>query len=134
NQVLPGSIGGDLAKMGVLRTAEAVISIVLERLLGLVALLVLAAGIALFGVRVDPRVGIVAALCMVLIALLLAMRTRSFERPLLQRAAVALRALPVRALGVPFLVAIAVQLGNVAVYLLLARALRLSPGAGASFV
>src|SRR5258708_18525223 len=62
NQLLPGSIGGDVVKMVALaRGAAGGVSVVLDRLVGLAALLVLAAAAALFGARVDPRLGALGA-------------------------------------------------------------------------
>src|SRR5260370_562762 len=62
NQLLPGSIGGDVVKMVALaRGAAGGVSVVLDRLVGLAALLALAAAAALFGARVDPRLGVLGA-------------------------------------------------------------------------
>jgi len=132
NQLLPGSISGDLVKLGALRTVHAAISILLDRLLGLLALLALGGVAALAGARVDARLGAGGALLLgVAAAALFTLVRVPLRRPVLQGAQAALRALPPRSLAAPLAASAGVQLGNWLVYLLLARALGLPAGAGA---
>ena len=134
NQVLPGSISGDLVKAGALhletgRTVEVATSVLLDRLFGLGALLVLGAlGLAAAppaSVRVQAALWLAGVLFVGLLAFLrrALRRTERFRRVLEAIDAVSLRSAEVRrAAGV----SVVVQAGNVAVYLLLARALGLA--------
>src|ERR1700682_6431661 len=123
NQVLPGSMGGDVVKMAALaRGAAGGVSVVLDRLVGLAALLALAAVAALFGARVDPRLGALGAAVLLAAAVAFAALRASAGR---SRIAQAVKALPPRALATPLAVGAAVQVLNAVVYLLLAQALGL---------
>lgn len=123
NQVLPGSISGDVARISALRTPEGAVSVFLDRLLGLLALLALAAS---FGVL---RAGAL-LLALSVAALFIFWRVR-WRWPPLSRAQSALRALPPRSLAMPLLASAVVQLGNWLVYLVLARSLGITTaGAG----
>jgi uncharacterized membrane protein YbhN (UPF0104 family) len=123
NQLLPGSIGGDVVKMVALaRGAAGGVSVVLDRLVGLAALLVLAAAAALFGTRVDPRLGALGAAVLLAAAIAFAALRVSAGR---SRIAQVVKALPPRALAAPLAVGATVQVLNAAVYLILASALAL---------
>jgi uncharacterized membrane protein YbhN (UPF0104 family) len=76
--------------------------------------------------RVDPRFAAGGLLLLSVAALSFSvLRSMSFKRPVLQRAAEALRALPLRALVLPFAVALVVHAGNLVVYVLLESGLHL---------